>query len=212
MKRKATETSVPYADDTFITSAQKNMAAHTPPAKEIPAEPTEHTSQSHPALDVSEHDAADRLVRNHVWGAMGVGLIPFPITDIVGLAAIQLNLLRKLAQLYHVPFRKGAARNILSSLVLSTLPVAVTPAIAFSIVKAVPIFGQTAGVLTLPILGGASTYALGKVFIQHFASGGTFLIFDPEQVKDYYQRMFDEGKIIAEGKTVAADMSSDTPS
>jgi len=182
------------------------MAAHTTPPEEMTAEATEPTSQPNPTPDVSEHEVADRLVRNHVLGAMGVGLIPFPITDIVGLAAIQLNLLRKLAKLYHVPFRKGAARNILSSLLLSTFPVVVTPAIAFSIAKAVPIFGQTAGVLTLPVLGGASTYALGKVFIQHFASGGTFLTFDPEQVKDYYQRMFDEGK------SVASDMSSDTSS
>ncbi len=188
------------------------MAARTTPSKEIPAEPTEPTSQPNPTQGGPDHDVADRLVRHHVWGAMAVGLIPFPITDIVGLAAIHLNLLRKLAQLYHVPFRKGTARNILSSLVSSTVPVAVTPAIAFSIAKAVPMFGQTAGVLTLPVLGGASTYALGKVFIQHFASGGTFLTFDPEQVKDYYQSMFDEGKTIAEGKTVAADMSSNTPS
>jgi uncharacterized protein (DUF697 family) len=132
-----------------------------------------------------------------VWGAAAVGFIPFPITDLAALLGIQLNLLRKLAQIYHVPFRKGVVRNVVVSLVSSTLPVAVTPGIVSSITKAIPGIGQTAGVLTLPILGGATTYALGKVFIQHFASGGTFLTFDPEQVKDYYLQMFEEGKQVA---------------
>jgi len=38
----------------------------------------------------------------------------------------------------------------------------------------------------MPIVAGAATYAIGKVFVRHFASGGTFLTFNPEKVKDYY--------------------------
>jgi len=41
---------------------------------------------------------------------------------------------------------------------------------------------------------------VGKVFMQHFASGGTFLNFNPDEVKEYYSQMFQEGK------QVAADM------
>lgn len=164
---------------------------------------TAGTAPETPELPLeADHEAANRLLRQHVWGAMGVGLIPFPITDIVGLMAIHLNLLRKLAQRYHVPFKKDVAKNIITSLVTSTLPVALTPAVVLSVAKIIPGLGQTAGVLTLPLLGGASTYALGKVFIQHFASGGTFLTFDPEQVKAYYQQMFEEGK------QVVSEMSS----
>jgi hypothetical protein len=35
---------------------------------------------------------------------------------------------------------------------------------------------------------------MGKVFIQHFESGGTFLTFDPQQVRDYYAQQFEKGK------------------
>ena len=42
-----------------------------------------------------------------------------------------------------------------------------------------------------------STWALGKVFIQHFESGGTFLDFDPEEVKEYFKAQFEEGREVA---------------
>jgi hypothetical protein len=49
----------------------------------------------------------------------------------------------------------------------------------------------------MSIIGGASTYALGKVFIQHFESGGTFLDFDPEKVKEHFATLYKEGENIA---------------
>ena len=50
----------------------------------------------------------------------------------------------------------------------------------------------------MPVLAGAATYAVGKVFIQHFESGGTFLNFNPESVRGYYEAMFKEGQSVAE--------------
>jgi uncharacterized protein (DUF697 family) len=143
----------------------------------------------------------DKIIRHHIWGAMGVGLIPAPLFDLVALAGVQVNLLRNLAKVYGIPFFKDTAKNILSSLVGGALPVAVAPGLAASITKVIPGFGQTIGVITMPIVAGASTYAVGKVFTQHFASGGTFLSFDPEKVKDYYAEMFKEGeKVVAKMK------------
>ena len=49
----------------------------------------------------------------------------------------------------------------------------------------------------MPIYSGAATWAIGKVFIQHFASGGTFLDFDPQKVKDYFRNLFEQGKEVA---------------
>jgi uncharacterized protein (DUF697 family) len=45
------------------------------------------------------------------------------------------------------------------------------------------------GALTLP---SASTYALGKVFTEHFESGGTFLTFDPEKARALYDKALTE--------------------
>ncbi len=158
------------------------------------ATPEEHTSQEPSKAEL------DKVVRYHVWGAMGVGLVPVPLVDVAGIMGIQLNLLRMLARMYGAPFRKDASRNIVSAFLGGVAPAAIEPTLFSSVVKIIPVMGQTAGVVSMPILAGASTYAIGKVFIQHFASGGTFLTFDPQQVKAYYAHMF------AEGKDVAAEM------
>lgn len=143
----------------------------------------------------------DKVVRNHIVGSMGVGLIPMPLVDIVALTGVQLNMLRKLAKLYNIPFSKDKVKHLVASLVGSGLSVSMSGALA-SMLKAVPVVGQTAGALAMPALSGAITYAVGKVFIQHFASGGTFLDFDPEKVKAYYAEMLKEGeKVVGEIKT-----------
>ncbi|MDM8540623.1 DUF697 domain-containing protein [Desulfococcaceae bacterium HSG9] len=143
------------------------------------------------------NDDLDKLIRHHVYYAMGVSLIPVPLADFACLTGIQINLLRKLAKMYDIPFFKDSVKNILSSLVGGVLPLAIATPLAASISKFLPAMGQTAGVVTMPILGGAATYAIGKVFVQHFASGGTFLTFDPEKVKNFYKDMLKEGEKVA---------------
>ena len=139
----------------------------------------------------------EKIVRRHVYGSMAVGLVPIPLADFAAVTGIQLNMLRMLAKKYNVPFSKGVVKNILSSLVGGAVPAAVSFPLAASIAKFVPVIGQTVGVVTMPLIGGATTYAVGRVFAQHFASGGTFLTFNPEKARDYYQKMFKEGKKVA---------------
>ena len=52
-----------------------------------------------------------------------------------------------------------------------------------SFIKSVPLVG-TAVVIATPALSVAATYAIGMVFIQHFATGGTLLDFSPP---DYHE-------------------------
>lgn len=146
-------------------------------------------------------DTAGKTVRNHMLAAMGIGLIPVPMLDIVGVTGVQLNMLRKLAKIYEVPFSEHKVKNILTSLIGGGASIPLAGVFA-SLVKFIPIVGTTIGSVSMPIASGAITYAVGKVFLQHFASGGTFLSFDPDKVRDYYAEM------LKEGKTVAANVKS----
>ncbi len=150
----------------------------------------------------------ERILRNHVYGAMGVGLFPVPFADFVALTGIQLNLVKKLAGMYDVSFSKDTVKNVLLALIGGSLPTAVGAPLAFSLAKAIPALGQTFGVVTMPVVGGAATYAIGKVFVRHFASGGTFLSFNPEKVKEYYAEMFKEGENIASDMKPGNDKSA----
>lgn len=148
---------------------------------------------------VEEQDAggsAEITIRNHIIGSMGVGLIPVPVVDLVALTGIQINMLRSLAKAYDIPFSRDLVKNIIASLIGGGIPVSFAGALA-SVMKTIPVIGQATGVLAMPVLAGATTYAVGKVFIQHFASGGTFLSFNPDEVREYYYEMFKEGQEVA---------------
>jgi uncharacterized protein (DUF697 family) len=173
-------------------STRKRMAKQDKDVQAIEAKAEEKQVM----IEVSK-DRLDKLVRQHIWGAMAVGLIPLPIVDFAAVTGVQINLLRKLAKEYHVRFFKHTVKNILSALFSSAVPAFSSAPLAFSLAKTIPVVGTTAGVVTMPILNGAATYALGKVFIQHFASGGTFLTFDPDKVKAYYAEMLKEGQKVA---------------
>ena len=83
---------------------------------------------------------------------------------------------------------------MLAALMGSVVPGSLSCGLVGSAVKAIPGVGALAGAPTMALFSGGATWALGKVFIQHFEAGGTFLDFDPEKVKDYFKAQFEEGR------------------
>lgn len=144
-------------------------------------------------------EKATDLTRKHAYAAAGIGLMPLPAIDFVALTGLQLNLLRKLSDLYEVPFAEELGKKLVSALIAGYAPVAFAMPVA-SLLKSVPLIGQTTGALAMSVVGGATTYATGKVFTQHFESGGTFLNFDPMAVREYYREQFAEGRQIVRDK------------
>ena len=137
--------------------------------------------------------AANNTVKNFVLGAMRVSLLPAPIVDLLALTGLQLGMLKKLSDLYGTEFSRGLAKKFISSLVGSVAPLILWQPAA-SLLKFIPFVGYPLAMVSMPIVAGASTYALGKVFIRHFETGGTFFGFDPDRVKKYYAEKFEEGK------------------
>jgi uncharacterized protein (DUF697 family) len=135
---------------------------------------------------------ANEVVKNYALGTAAFGVIPAPVIDLVGMTSVQLAMLHKLSSLYDVKFTKSLARNAAAALVGGGIPFLSGAAVA-SALKAVPLLGPYIAVLAQPALGGAVGFAIGKVFIQHFESGGTFLTFDPNKVRAYYNEMLSEG-------------------
>ncbi len=164
------------------------MAARNTKAK---VEEVEEVTQS---CDNTTRDLeADAIIKNHMMVALGFGVVPMPIVDLVGLTGTQINMLRKLSNLYGHTFSEEWAKKSISSLLGAglTLPVAMG---LFSIIKVVPILGQTAGVIALGTTGAASTYAIGRVFVKHFESGGDFLSFSAKDAKEDFEEELDVGK------------------
>ena len=129
-------------------------------------------------------EAASKLVdRFALWGG-GAGLIPIPVVDVALVGGVQIQMLRKLSQLYGVAFSENRGKALIASLAGSMIP-ATSGMGAASVMKSVPVIGTAIGALVMPTLSAGATYAIGKTFIQHFRSGGTLLDFDPPDYKEF---------------------------
>ena len=135
---------------------------------------------------------ANTIIKNHIIWSMGAGFIPVPIADLFAVTAIQLDMIRQLSNLYDVDFKETSGKAIITS--LSGASVARMGARA---IKFIPGVGSVLGGVTLAVLSGASTYALGEVFKTHFENGGTFLDFDISRIKRMYDESFEKGKDVA---------------
>lgn len=134
---------------------------------------------------------AEKLIREHMIVAMGAGLIPIPFADWATTAAVQLNLVRKLAGVYGVSFVPGLAKGLIAGLVGGT---AVRG--GATLVKLIPGIGWLTGGLTASVLAAATTYAVGRVFQEHFAAGGSLRDFDTAAASEAYKRAFRRGQAV----------------
>jgi uncharacterized protein (DUF697 family) len=138
-------------------------------------------------------------VKNYVIGAMGASLIPAPLLDVAAVSGVQLAMLNALSKKYGIPFSENVGKSVIASLMGGVGAGMLSRPIYLSVVKVFPGLGTLAGLATMPVVAGGLTWAIGKVFVQHFSSGGTFLNFNPEKVREYFQRLYEDGKTVASG-------------
>jgi len=101
-------------------------------------------------------------------------------------------MLKQLAKLYGQSFQESSGKSWISAITGSTLA-----RMGASLVKTIPGIGSILGGVTMSALSGASTYAIGQVFIWHFSTGGDFMDFNFEKAKEIYEEEFEVGKKVA---------------
>jgi len=182
----------PTTDETTIVSPSAETAESTTTAETAIDSPVASATMS----DEDRLAAAESMVRNHALVAAGIGFIPVPYVDFIGLTATQFKLLKSLGDLYGVKFVDEPVKKTVAALINGYAPLQFAPVLA-SAIKVVPFFGQSAGALSMASIGGGITYGIGKVFVQHFESGGTFLNFEPQKVREYFKSQFKVGAKLA---------------
>lgn len=130
--------------------------------------------------------AAKVVERFSFWSGVA-GLLPIPFVDLAAVAAVQIQMLRLISRVYDVPFSENRGKALIAGLFGTVIPVSTGIGMA-SVVKSIPIAGTAVGALVTPALAVAATYAIGMVFIQHFASGGTLLDFEPPNYREFIRR------------------------
>lgn len=138
-------------------------------------------------------DRSDRIIQEHVLWSIGAGLVPLPILDIVAVSAIQLDMLKQLALLHDVRFSESEGKAWVSALAGNMIA-----RIGANALKLIPGIGSIIGGISMSILAGASTYAIGQVAARHFASGGSFGNLDMSAAKRAYEEELERGKQVAQ--------------
>lgn len=167
-------------------------------------EKEEKVQEEKATTSLSKQEQAEAVMKSMMLWSMGAGLVPIPLLDIAAISGVQIKMLNDMSKIYETPFAEHKVKNIIGALVGGVGSIQFGLPLA-SLVKIIPVVGQIGSIAAVPVMAGASTYALGKVFIQHFESGGTFLDFDPAKVKDHFAKQFEVGKKVAEDVKKASD-------
>jgi uncharacterized protein (DUF697 family) len=169
---------------------------------DVPAKTEKEPKANEAAQPEAQEIAAEKMmlatdiVRRKMYYSVGVGLVPIPLLDVAAMLSMQIYMIKQLADVFETPFSQAQVRSILLSLLGSVLPVGLAAPLASGL-KLLPVVGYTTSALALSITCAASTYALGKVFTNHFAMGGTVFDFDSDRMREAFAKRFKEGQEVA---------------
>lgn len=168
----------------------------TPPRTEKPADvpPAVEPELVEPLTPEARVQRAQSVVRRNMYYAMGAGILPLPLFDVVAITGIQLNMLRQLSKLYDRKFSEGVAKKAVVSLLVGIGGVGVGGLIGASLFKLIPFVGLPLGIASVPVVSGAFTHAVGQTFVMHFEAGGTLLDFDPKAMRAYFEKELAKAK------------------
>lgn len=143
-----------------------------------------------------ERDAkVKKLIKRYAAVSGGLGFIPLPVLDVASISSAQYAMIRDIAEIYGYESTKERTRVIVSSILGGSLPTVLAAAGGGSLVKSIPVVGTIAGAVLVPALASAVTIALGRVFSQHFETGGTLLDIDADKLRAHFKAELEAAKL-----------------
>lgn len=164
------------------------------------------------AADAPEQrdQTASKLVdRFAIWSGVA-GLVPLPIVDVLAVGGLQLQLLRRLSQIYDVDFSENRGKALIAALAGCMIP-ATSGMGAASALKAIPVVNILAAGFVMPVLSAGATYAIGKAFVQHFESGGTLLDFNPPDYREFVKAQKEMWESRTRGRNTSSTTATSSP-
>ena len=148
-------------------------------------------NQQLPTVFGPHQEPALALVKSYLPWAMSAAAVPLPGIDLAILNGIQVRMLSKLCEEYGLAFNEKTAWSMASALMASVAQNTSSGGLVF-LLKFIPGIGVALGMMALPPVAAASTFALGMAFIEHFEAGGSFMEFDSEKLRIRFQEEFEK--------------------
>ena len=142
--------------------------------------------------EIIRMQAADNTIKYYCYWSFSAALIPIPAIDFAAMTAIQVKLISELSDLYDVQFSDGIAKKAVATLFASGSSSGFA-----SLAKFVPGLGYFGLTIPLATLNVGYTYAIGKIFAQHFQSGADLESFNASEKVEQFKSKLAEGKSFA---------------
>jgi uncharacterized protein (DUF697 family) len=146
---------------------------------------------------------ANEIVKRYAMYSAAAGLIAVPIADMVAVTALELKMISEISKLYGTPFSEDRGKSIVAALTGGLGASNLAYGAGGKMLAAVPFIGPTLALCSGPLFGYAATYAVGRVFVQHYESGGTLLDFDAGKMKHAVHAEFEAAKGRADAPATA---------
>ncbi len=152
--------------------------------------------------DKGVHDLYARTAHQHIIGysltASGLGALP--VVDLVAVSAVQVKLLHGLATLYEQIWDKDTITKFFGLMGAGVASGLIARMLGRSIVKLIPVWGQTVGAVWGASSSGATTYALGKASVYFLSRRKEGLNVDAKLLRQVYSDALAQGVAILKSR------------
>jgi uncharacterized protein (DUF697 family) len=190
---------LPRLRNPTLDDIKRTATAATPQHRDSPSPPPDTATEApdapatgralavieSPSLeDERRHRAALGILSYYRKWTIAAAAAPIPLADAALVSGVQLRMVSRLARLYRVPFERVRVASLLSALFGGWTPYTIATGVAGAAARMAPGVGTVIGVATSIGTSTLATETIGKIFIQHFEEGGTFLDFEPKKYRD----------------------------
>jgi uncharacterized protein (DUF697 family) len=154
-----------------------NVIEMAPKFSAASAANTKTTAQAAAGIDAgTRHFLALAVVERHAnYSAIG-GAVPLPLVNVAGVTAIIVRMVKRLSELYGVPYKRDRVRAIVIGLAGGAMPAGLATVTASAFFYVVP-GSNLLGLAVSSVTASACTRRLGRIFVEHFESGATLADF-----------------------------------
>jgi uncharacterized protein (DUF697 family) len=131
---------------------------------------------------LAERDARQRqsqanaIVERYAnFSALG-GVIPVPLVNVASVTVIILRMVKKLCQLYGVPYEQGRARALIVGLAGGAVPTTASAVTTSTLVYFIPGVNLL-GLAVSSVTASVCARAIGRRFVEHFETGASLMDF-----------------------------------
>jgi uncharacterized protein (DUF697 family) len=156
---------------------------------ELPPEEAAAASAASGSGAASRRARAERVIKKHVIWSTGAGLIPIPVADLAAVTAVQVSMLEELAVIHGVQYSESVLKSFVTALTGG-----MAARIGASALKAIPGLGSVIGGVSMSVMSGASTYAVGQVARRQFDDSADLAKVDLGRAKQDYKEAYEQGK------------------